>query len=557
MYDQESAHNFLFQLFPLDKLYMETYIQKGEKTFLQGNASSVHILSVTALLLWLVGIFNFAHLNSVIILNRRKEFSMKKVFGAQPVQLFIQLYIENLFLTAFALFLAWVIIEITYDIQIHILEIKAIVSKHYNIWISILLLLFLPAITALHTFVRFSRKPVTSSLQNINRSKDKPEIKTIFLTLQYGITLSLIVCSLFFIKQLNYMLDTNPGYRTKDIIKVWFQRPTSSMSYTVDEIRHQEKVNKYILETLQSSPIFETFCFGISPYEFPLNPLNKKKVRIPGGEWKEVIHMTVSPDFLTLYDIPFLGKGFPVTPNEVLLNETAKRLFSQNGKLPELLESDGNAKGTYLLVKGFTDDFQTVHLSQHNEPIILSIHNESIFYQKKLMAAISPGHRQEVILFLEKLHNKIGQGDFEYTFVSDEIKELYNKDKQVAIIYSVFALIAILISSLGLFGLSLFDVQQRYREIAIRKVNGATTSIIIQMLLRKYYKLLAISFVVATPVTWLIIHKYLESFAHKTDISWWLFAIALLLTGAISLLTLIWQIRKAARTNPAEVIKSE
>ena len=129
----------------------------------------------------------------------------------------------------------------------------------------------------------------------------------------------------------------------------------------------------------------------------------------------------------------------------------------------------------------------------------------------KLMAAISPGYRQEAILFLEKLHNEIGQGDFEYTFVSDEIEELYNKDKQVAIIYSVFALIAILISSLGLFGLSLFDVQQRYREIAIRKVNGATTSIIMQILLRKYYKLLAIAFIVAAPVTWLTIHKYLEN----------------------------------------------
>ena len=142
------------------------------------------------------------------------------------------------------------------------------------------------------------------------------------------------------------MLDTAPGYRTKDIIKTWFQRPTSSMSYTADEIKHQEEVNKYILETLQSSPVFETSCFGISPYEFPLNPLNKKKVRIPGGEWEEVIHITVSPDFLTLYDIPVFGEGLPVAPNEVLLNETAKRLFSQNRKLPELLESAGNEKGT-------------------------------------------------------------------------------------------------------------------------------------------------------------------------------------------------------------------
>ena len=557
MYDPQNTRSFLFQLFPLDKLYMETYIQKGEKTFLQGNASSVHILSVTALLLLLIGVFNFVHLNSVVILKRRKEFSMKKVFGARPFQLFIQLFIENLFMTALALFLAWVIIEMTYGIQSHILEIKAIVSERYNIGISILLLLFLPVITALHTFVRFSRKPVTSSLQNIDRSKGKPEIKTIFLTLQYGLTLSLIVCSLFFIKQLNYMLDTDPGYRTKDIIKVWFQRPTSSMSYTVEEIKHQEDANKYILETLQSSPVFETSCFGISPYEFPLNPINKKKVRIPGGQWEKVIHITVSPDFLKLYDIPISGKDLPVAENEVLLNETAKRLFSKNGKLPEQLEDERSAKGTSLLVKGFTGDFQTVHLSQNNEPVILSIHNESPFSQNKLMAAISPGHRQEAIRFLKKLHGEVGQGDFEYTFVADEIEELYNKDKLAAIIYTVFALIAILISSLGLFGLSLFDVQQRYREIAIRKVNGATTSIIMQMLLRKYYKLLAIAFIVATPVTWLAIHKYLENFAHKASISWWLFAAALLLTGTISLLTLVWQIRKAARTNPAEAIKSE
>ena len=96
------------------------------------------------------------------------------------------------------------------------------------------------------------------------------------------------------------MLATDPGYRTKDIIKVWFQRPTSSMSYTTDEIKHQEEVNKYILETLQSSPIFETFCFGISPYEFPLNPLHKKAVRIPGGEWEEVIHITISPTSHTI-----------------------------------------------------------------------------------------------------------------------------------------------------------------------------------------------------------------------------------------------------------------
>ncbi len=555
-YDPSNTRSFLFQLFPFDKLYMETYIQKGENTFLQGNSNSLHILSITALLLLLVGTFNFVHLNSVMILKRRKEISMKKVFGARPFQLFIQLYTENLFLTALALFLGWVIIEITSGIQIHLLEIKAVVPGSYNIGISALLLLLLPIVTALHPLIRFNKKPVTNTLRGITQSKDKPEMKAVFLTLQYGITLCLIVCALFFVKQLHFMLNTDPGYRTKDIVKVWFQRPSSQMSYTMEEVRRQEEVNRYIRKKIQSSPLFEASCFGISPYEFPLNPINKLKARIPGGEWEEAIYMTVCRDYLSLYNIAVSGKGLPVAENEVLLNEAAKKLFSNNKALPELIEIkfDGIKP---LIVKGFTGDFQTVHLSQNNAPIILSLLNEADNPQGKLMAAISNGHRQEAILFLKNLHNEVGKGDFEYTFVADEVKEIYNKDKQVAIIYSVFALIAILISSLGLFGLSLFDVQQRYREIAIRKVNGATTAIIMQMLLRKYYKLLAIAFVIATPVSWLAIHKYLENFAHKASISWWLFAVAILITGCISLLTLIWQTRRAAQMNPAIAIKNE
>ena len=148
-------------------------------------------------------------------------------------------------------------------------------------------------------------------------------------------------------------------------------------------------------------------------------------------------------------------------------------------------------------------------------------------------------------------------GSFEYSFIEDEHKALYQKDRQLTVVYSVFALIAILISSLGLFSLSLFDVQQRYREIAIRKVNGATTSVVMRMLLIKYYKLLGIAFLIASPIAWLAINRYLEDFAHKAPVSWWIFAVALLITAGISLATLIWQIRKAARTNPAEAIKAE
>lgn len=173
------------------------------------------------------------------------------------------------------------------------------------------------------------------------------------------------------------------------------------------------------------------------------------------------------------------------------------------------------------------------------------------------MASIVPGRRQEAIQLLKGLHDKTIGGEFEYTFVEDEISAMYEKDRLVARIYTVFTLISILISSMGLFSLSLFDIQQRYKEIAIRKVNGATVGVITNLLLRKYYRLLGLSFIIATPLSWLAITKYMENFANKAPLSWWIFAVAFLLTASISLITLIWQIRKAARTTPAKAIKTE
>ena len=174
------------------------------------------------------------------------------------------------------------------------------------------------------------------------------------------------------------------------------------------------------------------------------------------------------------------------------------------------------------------------------------------------MAQIVPGKKQEAIAFLKKLRDEIlGEGEFEYSFLEDEIATMYQEDKRTAEIYSMFSIIAILISCLGLFGLSMFDIRQRYREIALRKVNGATLKENSSPLLKIYPIILGMEFTISAPLFWYIISQYLEGFAHKAPISWWLFAIAAIVTAFISLATLIWQIRKAANINPAKVLKGE
>ncbi len=163
-----------------------------------------------------------------------------------------------------------------------------------------------------------------------------------------------------------------------------------------------------------------------------------------------------------------------------------------------------------------------------------------------------------MIDFLRNLEYKVyGSKDFEYTFLEDDVKAMYEQDRQTATVYSIFACIAIIVSSLGLLGISLFDIRQRYREIAIRKVNGACIKDLYRLLFRKYIIVLIIAFVIAIPLAYYLINTYTQNFAVKAPVSIDIFIISLLLVIVISLGTLAYQIQKAAHINPAKIIKTE
>lgn len=359
------------------------------------------------------------------------------------------------------------------------------------------------------------------------------------------------------------MLNADLGYRTDHIIKTQLLHdPTSEKER--EEARQKTKLIQQRISTL---PLFDPVIFGEPPY----SPSHyTSPVKVPGEEYKDVVCQSVSGNYFKLFNIHLKegrlwdNNNESYTDRNIIINETAQKLFNiknlDNAVLqmerPFIISSveDFDKPAKYNVV-GIVKDFNTGHLSKATLPMIYYYYQDDP--HDPFMAYIPNGKEQEAIAYLKQLYEETEGGEFEYTFISDEIKNLYNKDKQVTAIYTIFALIAILISSLGLFSLSLFDVQQRYQEIAIRKVNGATTLIVMQMLLQKYYKLLGIAFLIAAPLSWLAIHKYLEDFAYKAPVSWWIFAVALIITGGISLVTLIWQIRKAAETNPAKAMKAE
>lgn len=278
--------------------------------------------------------------------------------------------------------------------------------------------------------------------------------------------------------------------------------------------------------------------------------------------------------FFEFYGLKVLDGTLPdemhdVTHSEIALNEEAMKLFGYADREEAFIRAeapiwmffgaDGSVKkgGLELMpVVAVIADCYFGKLTGGVQPIVYVISGG--YESGKISIAVHPGKERELLAYLRRTVKEIyGTEEFDHAWLADVVEEQYAHDRKIATVYSVFAFIAIVVSCMGLFGISLFDIRRRYREIAIRKVNGATLAGLYWLLGGKYLKVLLASFVVAVPLAWFIIRRYTEGFVLKAPLSAWIFIVALLLVGLISLGTLGWQVGKAARVNPAEVMKSE
>ena len=207
-------------------------------------------------------------------------------------------------------------------------------------------------------------------------------------------------------------------------------------------------------------------------------------------------------------------------------------------------------------VSAVVQDYYQGHLTEGIKPMAFIVGSDSS--DGEVLIKVKENKEKEIIDYLRKVEKEIyNSEDFTYKWADDIVAEMYQKDKETAQIYTVFSYIAIVISCLGLLGISLFDIRRRYRDIAIRKVNGAKPKDLYILLGKNYMLNLLLAFVVAVPVSWIVIYYYTASFVEKAPVTLELFVIPLLIVLILSMLTLYYQINKAAHINPAEVMKSE
>lgn len=569
-----------YEYLPLSELYFDADLERDNPMYRFGNPGYISVLTAVAFLMGLIGLLNFVNIYTVIMSRRSREFGIKKVFGAGKAAIFVQIYVENMLLAGFALLLCWTILEVTRYLFYNELYIPVASDVRFDLLASAIVLWGLPLLTTVYPYLKFTRSLPVNSIRAITTSRVSVRSRMVFLGVQYVLTIFIISVSLFFVKQLDYMLHADLGFRTHDIINAtMYHNPLGlykdSKENLLDEGKRQQINRELVNRRMAESTLFE-YWNRSSNILLDGGRLENFALERAENGFHQALVTSMTRRTMDMYGLQLVeGRLWNDSVDEalsrnsfkIIINETAKRVLGVKDITREKLQpEDVHFASSWMPdffnppceIVGVIKDFNVRHLSKATMPMVIYYDSEIKWGLYAVTAAYRHEDRARVIRFLSDLYEEAtGRTDFEYTLIEDVLAKMYEDDRRVVRIYTLFAGVAILISLLGLLAIALFDISQRRREIGLRKVNGAQARDIYPLLLRKYLAVLGVSAVVSVPLSWLAITLYLQGFAHKAPLTPGLFVVAVLVTALLSLLTVMWQVHRAAHVNPAEVIKRE
>ena len=557
---------YTFRFVPLKECYFSKLeIRDKASIYVWGDWGQLQIFMGICALLLVTGLLNFINLYMIFMLKRTHEYGIRRVFGAGRGAVFAQIFAENFLLSALAVLLAWVCIELT----------RVPVSRFFGFdfsytafdgYLSLALLIFLPLVASLYPYFRFTRILPSVGIRLVSTAGQSVRARMGLLLLQYVLTLILVVLAFYFNRQLDTLLHTDPGYRTENILVAHLAHESKDYSsyQNPEDIQARVQRVKQLGAKMKACPDIEYWVAdqsALTSSDFGMKFIGNN------GRTAFLYMWYANPSFFRLYELRFVEGTLPSMEEEedwdreyYVVNRAAlKELGYDSCQGATLMYEDDKMRAqnpeAHPIV-AVIDDYYDGHISAGVHPMVFVVRRGSSGDLYTL--SYRPGRLAAVMDYLKKVEREIyGTEEFEYTLFSDQVKQMYAADRRMAMLYTAFAFIAIVVSCLGLFGISLFDIRQRYREIAIRKVNGAMLKDLYVLLLRRYVGMLLLAAVVAVPLAWLAIHYYTADLVVKAPVTVGLFLAAFLIVAVISVATLLWQVNKASRINPSEVMKNE
>jgi putative ABC transport system permease protein len=543
-------------LMPLPGMHFENDLQSSD--IIHGDKKVVYIFVVLGILLLLIACINYINLTTARASLRAKEVSIKKIVGAGRKQLFMQFVAESALISFMALVLTVIIVSACLPAFNSFTERNFVISVSSGyLWMILLgTLLATVVLNSIYPALLLSSfKPLnTFRGASVLRLKDS-SLRKGLVVVQFTFSIFLIVGVITIYRQLAFIRTQNPGYNREQIMSF-------NISYKLlrkyDDAK-RAAVTATIKQTLlEQSPIQAVSLIGLESIQ------NNTGYSSGSSDWDgrpkdfdpAISFFSVDRDYTKLVTLKITnGRWFlpgKVDQHNVILNETAAKEFNLH---KPYIGQRFVAQGDTGQVIGMVKDFNYRSFHDKIGPVVFR-NNED--YSTTYLVKVAANKQADAIKKVEDIWKANFPGEpLSYTFLDQEFDKIYRNDAKSSGLMSVFAVVAVIISCLGLFGLAAFTAEQRGKEIGIRKVLGATVSGIVSLISVDFIVLVIVALVIASPLAWWLMNMWLQNFAYRIDMQWWVFLLAGIIAVLIAFATISFQAIKAAVANPVKSLRSE
>ena len=533
----------------------------------RGNISYIYVFLIVGCFIIFIACINYMNLSTARFSNRGKEIAVRKVAGASRVTLVKQFLAETLLVTILSVFLSLALVHFLLPAFNSFTEKHLTLNLHtdYRIWTGIFLTVIMVTLSAglYPALFQSGLNPLSLLKSKIHLGRGNISLRRSLVVFQFMISIILIAATIIIYQQMQYVNKKDMGFDKEKLVVI---------DINSSEISHSKATIKAEFSKLsQVKSVTVTSTVPGALKTIPVLKVNTDNSNPTSG--KDMYYFGVDGQFLSTYNIKLLkGRNFFSSGNadasEVLINETAAKELGITEALgqPITILSAAFAgdnrtaveKPFTVTVAGIVRDFNFQSLHEPLAPMVIGYEKILGMSFGYFTVKFTGGDIDATLKKLNTILHSIDQEHlFEYHFLDKQWEQLYREDKIRQTIFLVIAMLAICIAALGLLGLTIYAAEQRVKEIGIRKVLGAGVSSIVLMLSKDFLKLVLIAAVIAIPVTWFFMNKWLEDFAYRINISWWVFVLSALVAIVIAMATIGLQVVKAAIANPVSSLRSE
>jgi len=544
---KEEATNILqFKMQPITDIYLKSDgINDGLN---HGDIRFLWIFGAIAFFILLLACINFINLSTAISANRAKEVGLRKTIGSYRIDLISQFITESLFFSVLSfimgLILAWVLLPLFNSISG-----KSLVMPFDEAWLLPILCfsaILVGGLAGLYpAFYLSSFKPIAVLKGNVSLGGRSSGIRSGLVIFQFTASIILIAGTFIIQNQMGYILNKKLGFDKEQVLIL---NGTNTMG---------DKVNTFKNRLLELSSVKNVSVSDFLPVDGTKRNTNpwwkegrtKEDKSVAGQIWE------VDYDYIKTMGMHVVeGRDFSAdrtTDNRaIIINQMMKQQLGLENPIGKTIT---NSFQSWTVI-GVVENFHFESMRREIKPLALFAGNSNSIVSVR----VNTSNMSSLLASVNTIWNEFSPNqEIRYSFLDQQFARMHQDVERTGRVFISFSLMAIVVACMGLFGLITFATKQKGKEIGVRKVNGARISEIIVLLDKEIIKWVAIAFVIATPIAYYAMHKWLESFAYKTNLSWWIFALAGLMALGIALLTVSWQSWRAATKNPVEALRYE